>query len=91
MLTLRKRRVWCSSAGALSSNGNSDAVDMRSLGNGLHSRGPSQSNISDLQFDDSASQHSASAQQQAGATLQSSLNGASQSPSRDSARLDVLP
>ena len=65
-------------------------MDMRSLGNGLHSRGPSQSNISDLQFDDSASQHSASAQQPAGAILSNSLNGASQSPSRDSERLAVL-
>lgn len=65
-------------------------MDMRSLGNGLHSRGPSQSNISDLQFDDSASHHSASVQQQAGAALQSSLNGALQSPSKDSEPLDVL-
>ena len=63
---------------------------MRSLGNGLHSRGPSQSNISDLQFDDSASHHSASSQQHTGATLQSSLDGASQSPCKDSELLNVL-
>ena len=63
---------------------------MRSLGNGLHSRGPSQSNISDLLLDDSASYHSASAQQQSGNTMQSSLTGAPQSPSKDSELLDAL-
>lgn len=63
---------------------------MRSLGNGLHSRGPSQSNFSNLQSDDSASFHSASAQQQPGTTLQGSPHGTSQSPGRDSELLDAL-
>jgi len=71
-------------AGDLAINGNSVAMDMRTHGNGLHSRGPSQGDISDTQFDDSASFHSASAQQLSGSSMQSSLNRASHSPSKDS-------
>ena len=78
-------------AGAASSNGGSEPWDTRSLGNGLHFRAPSQSNISGLQLDDGASSHSASAQQHTGTASQTSLNGASQSPSKDGVTPGCVP
>lgn len=75
-------------AGDLSSNGNSEAMEMRTHGNGMHSRGPSQSNISDTLFDDCASYHSASAHQPISNAFETKANGAFQSPDRESEHID---
>jgi hypothetical protein len=57
---------------------------MRAHGNGLHSRGPSHGNISELHFDDSAGSQRALGHQPAGSAMQGSSLGTSQSPSRAS-------
>lgn len=59
-------------------------MNMQTHGNGLHSRGPSHSNISDFQFDDSASYHSATGHQPAGSAMQGGSLGPSQNPSQAS-------